>query len=591
MRGTGAAAADTPPPAASVRSAEKAAQLLERALPVTSLEFCAGTLAPFDDSGCHWQAVGLPHRWELQGDRPAWGLYRAVVPHPGLPVLGVLTERLSLNGRVRAGGAGVPPALAPGHDLAHLRYWPQLYAVSTGPARADGTLLLEIAVRGHPLAKNGLGSLALAPPGLAQSLHERELRREVVALLALAAATAMAGLVGLAAGDFRSLAGRLLRVVAWVALFAAARMAANYWTSPPLPVPAWSILNLLLLAAIAMCSCLTMAIYLWPARPHLLRWAVATGCLLATSLAMAPPNWFYPLAEGFFAAVSLVGALLFGRVLWRTVHTRDALGGAIALPVLGIVVLGVHDLLVHLGGQSMSDGYLQKWSVPGLLILMIVLLGRRVGAQQSTEAALARETARREELLRDLHDGIGSRLVALSFHARRGGDAVPLGEEIDALLRELQLIQGAVRAGPTTLQALIADLRHQYARLGGGNLPLQWPAAEDGPDADLSAEQAVATVRIFEEAVANAVKHARPQAITVALEAAQLPDAAALCVSDDGGGGFQPEHGRGLRNMRVRAERAGLGLRLEQGTVTGRKTVRVLFPGTRRRHTPGFSTT
>jgi len=574
----------------ALRTASAAAPL-DRAVNVTALEFCADTPAPFDDSGCRWQAVGLPHRWEPQGHGPAWGLYRAVVPHPGLAVLGVLTGRLALNGQVRAGGPVELPTLASGHDLAHLRYWPLLYAVSTGPARPDGTLLLEIAVRGHPRAKNGLGALTLAPPALAQSLHERELRLEVAALLALAAATAMAGLVGLAAGDFRSLAGRLLRVVAWIALFAAARMAANYWTTPPLPVAAWSILNLLLLAAIAMCSCLTMAIYLWPARAHMLRWGVAAGLLLGTGLALAPLPWFFPLAEGFFAAVSLAGALLFGRVLWRAVRTRDALGAAIALPVLGVVVLGVHDLLVHLGGQSMSDGYLQKWSVPGLLILMIVLLWRRVGAQQSTEAALARETARREELLRDLHDGIGSRLVALSFHARRGGDAASLGEEIDALLRELQLIQGAVRAGPTTLQALIADLRHQYVRLGGGNLPLRWHTEDDGPDVDLSAEQVVATVRIFEEAVANAVKHARPQAIAVTLEPAPAPHAAALCVSDDGGGGFQPERGRGLHNMRVRAERAGLGLRLEPGTATGHKTVRVLFRGTRRRHTSGPPTT
>jgi signal transduction histidine kinase len=334
-----------------------------------------------------------------------------------------------------------------------------------------------------------------------------------------------------------------------------------------------------------------MAIYLWPARAHMLRWAVAAGLLLGTVLALAPLPWFFPLAEGFLAAVSLAGALLFGKVLWRAIRTRDALGWAIALPVLGIVVLGVHDLLVHLGRQSMSGGYLQKWSVPGLLILMIVLLWRRVGSQQSTEAALARETARREELLRDLHDGIGSRLAALSFHARRGGDAAPLGEEIDALLRELQLIQGAVRAGPTTLQALIADLRHQYARMGGGNLPLRWHTEDEGSDVDLSAEQAVASVRIFEEAVANAVKHARPLAIDVTVEPAPAPHEAALCVSDDGEGSFQPERGRGLHNMRVRAERAGLDLRLEPGTATGRKTVRLLFPGARRRHTSGSPTT
>jgi signal transduction histidine kinase len=490
------------------------------------------------------------------------------------------------------GDAVQKPSGGGGHELAHLRYWPQLYLVPIGRAAPGTSVTVEIAVRGHASAKNGLGSLTMAPPALAQTLHERELRSEVLALLTLAAATAMAGLLGLAAGDLGSPAGRLLRVTAWIALLAGARMGANFVTAPPLPVAAWTALNVLLLAAIALGTCLVMALALWPARPGLWRWGAGALGVLAAGLALAPVPWFFAWAEVFFAAVSLATLLLLCRLVVRTVRTRDALGASIALPVLGILVLGVHDLVVHLGGRSMSDHYLQKWSVPGLLILTIVLLGRRVAAQRAVEAALSRETERRDDLLRDLHDGIGSRLVALSFHARRGGDAAGLGAEIDALLRELQLIQGAVRAGPTTLQALLADLRHQYARIGGGSLPLRWTEPDIGAPVPLSAQQAVATVRIFEEAVANALKHARARAITVEVAHADAPYAAALALSDDGDGGFEPERGRGLHNMRVRAERAGLGLRLEQpGTTPGTKTVRLLFPAPQSWHHRAFSTT
>lgn len=561
-------------------------------LRISSVEFCADSAAAFEAGACRWQTVRLPHRWQPSGDGPAWALYRVIVPNPGQTVLGVLTDRLSLHGHVRVGGAVQAPSGGGGHDLAHLRYWPQLYLVPVGLAAPGAPLTVEIAVRGHSLAKNGLGSLVLAPPALAQARHESELRGDVLLLIALAATTAMAGLLGLAAGDLHSPAGRLLRVTAWIALLAAARMGANFVTAPPLPVAAWTALNVLLLAAIALGTCLVMALALWPARPGLWRWGAGALGVLAAGLALAPVPWFFAWAEVFFAAVSLVALLLLGRLVLRTVRTRDALGASIALPVLAILVLGVHDLVVHLGGRSMSDHYLQKWSVPGLLILTIVLLGRRVAAQRAVEAALSRETERRDELLRDLHDGIGSRLVALSFHARRGGDAAGLGAEIDALLRELQLIQGAVRAGPTTLQALLADLRHQYARIGGGSLPLRWHEADVGAPVPLSAQQAVATVRIFEEAVANALKHAQPRAITVEVTRAAAPYAAALALSDDGDGGFEPERGRGLHNMRVRAERAGLGLRLEQpGTTAGTKTVRLLFPAPQSWHHRSFSTT
>ena len=559
--------------------------VLDRVLDVQTVEFCADTASAFDTQTCQWQTVTLPHRWQPRGEGPAWALYRFTVPNPGLPAVGVLTERLSLHGLLRVDGRVVAPGVASGHALAHLRYWPQLYSIATDSAPPGQALRVEIAVRGHPLAKNGLGRLSVAPPALAIAQHEREWRVEVLALLALAAATGMAGLLGLAAGDFRTLAGRLLRVAAWIALLAAARMATNYVIEPPLPLRAWTAVNVLLLAAIAACSCLAIGVYLWPQRRGL-PWATAAALIgMAAGLALVPARWFFPWAEAWFVALGVAGVLLFGALLLRMARTPDALGWAILLPVLGIVVLGLHDLRLHLGGQSMSDDYLQKWSVPGLLILMIALLGRRVASQRSVEAALTRETARREELLRDLHDGIGSRLVALSFHARRGGEASRLGEEIDALLRELQVIQGAVRAGPTTLPTLMADLRHLYARIGGGSLPLQWHALDACPAVPLSAQQAVATVRIFEEAVANALKHAQPHTIRIEAAPAAPPFAAALTVSDDGPGRFEPDSGRGLHNMRVRAQRAGLVLRLEPADPgAGAKIVRLLFPTPQPRH-------
>jgi signal transduction histidine kinase len=351
-----------------------------------------------------------------------------------------------------------------------------------------------------------------------------------------------------------------MRVVSCIAVLAAFRMVANYVTHPPLPWPAWTAINLLLLAGIAACVCLTMAIYLDPSRQGRWRWLASSLGVLLVGLVAFPAAWMFRWAEGWFGAVTVFGAVLFGRMVWRVVRTGDSLGWIIVAPVLGIVALGAHDLVLHLSRHSMSDDYLQRWSVPGLLVLMIVLLARRVAAQRTTEAALAAETMRREELLRDLHDGVGSRLVALSLHARWSGGDPQLAEEIDGLLRELQLIQSTVRAAPTTLQSLVADLRHLYSRLGGGAFPIHWPVADLPVAVPLSAEQAVAVVRIAEEAMANAMKHAHPSRIEIGCCTAQAPWQAILTIGDDGVGQFQPDKGQGLNNMRTRAERAGLGL-------------------------------
>lgn len=221
---------------------------------------------------------------------------------------------------------------------------------------------------------------------------------------------------------------------------------------------------------------------------------------LAGTFALAPPTWHFLLSEGVFVTLILLAVALVSAVGWRMAHRPDPLGLTLVVPVLLLLFTAAHDLALHLGSASLSDRYIQKWSTPALLVMMVVLLARRASAQHAVELALQRETMRRQDLLRDLHDGIGSRLVALSYHVRQRPGQADLVEEIEGLSRELQLIQGAVRAQPTTLEMLVADLRHLYARVGGGNLPLVWQVSDLPQPYPLSAEQAVATARMRQRA-------------------------------------------------------------------------------------------
>jgi signal transduction histidine kinase len=72
-------------------------------------------------------------------------------------------------------------------------------------------------------------------------------------------------------------------------------------------------------------------------------------------------------------------------------------------------------------------------------------------------------------------------------------------------------------------------------------------------------------MRIVQEALNNAVKHARPTAITVS--AARKDGAMMIGVADDGSG-FDPEAiagaGRGLSGMRKRAQQIGAVVRMER---------------------------
>ena len=111
---------------------------------------------------------------------------------------------------------------------------------------------------------------------------------------------------------------------------------------------------------------------------------------------------------------------------------------------------------------------------------------------------------------------------------------------------------------------LVADLRHLYARVGGGSLPVRWQVTELPSPMALSAEQAVATARILEEAVANVMKHAQGSAIMVSLGPGPAADTAVLEIFDVGPGRFREGAGAGLLHMRQRAAAAGLGLELIQ---------------------------
>ena len=566
----------------------------ERATRLHSAAFCE-TPAPFETAGCTWQAVTLPHRWQPQGPpgQAAWALYRLTWSAPAQGAFGVLTDHLSLHGLARSGEETLPPPGSRPAGTAHLRYWPQLF-VFAGVGRSSGEpATVDLAVRGHPQAKNGLGGVVFAPLQAAQAMHQREVLLEVVLVLALAAASTMAGLVGLFAGDHHSLPERLLRLVSLLAIVAGVRTAMNFVSEPWLPWPAWHATGLWLLAAIGVLTAASVLTYLRPRDARLLPALAAGLALVAALLVLTPATWRFRLSETVFAVLVLLNGVLVPVLGWRAMRARETLGLTLFLPLLLVLLGGAHDLALHLGSGSLSDRYLQKWSTPGLLVLLVVLLGRNAASQRKVERALQEETARRQELLRDLHDGIGSRLVALAYHARQksaqGPFAQEFAEEIDRLMHELRLIQGAVRADATTLEALVAELRHFYARVGGGNLPLIWEVSDLHVPCPLTAEQAVATARIVEEAVANAVKHANARRIAVTLGPGPTPWAAHLAIADDGEGRFDEGAGAGLRHMRLRAERAGLGLALEQSDGADTvKAVRLGFPQapTRRRWAP-----
>lgn len=542
--------------------------------PVKTVGFCQ-TGPTYATDGCRWQAVTLPHRWVPVGPDDGWAVYR--IPLEAWPAgarLALLAQRLSLSGVLHTGGQAQIAAVPP--QGVHARYWPQVFTFTVpaeGPSSAQEVFLR---VRGHVAAKNGLGRLDWGEEGVIREERSRLELSQVTLTLALAAATVVVGIIGFIPSNFQTPAGRMMFCIAGLALTAGMRIAMNYVTTPPVGWHAWLALNLSLLVAIGAWQASTLAIYLFEGAGRIAVPAFALWLGLSLGFLAFPSTWLYPLAEAAFAALTLATTALVVVLARRMWVAHDAVGLTLLGVCASVVGVTVHDLSLHLGIQSVSGQYKTIWTMPGLLILMSTLMMRHLQSQRALELALLQETLRREDLIRDLHDGLGSRLVALAFHARQIHGAPRLSEEVSSIIHELQIIQSTVRAGSSLLVPLLADMRHLYGQLGGGHIPLRWDIDEGLSEIRLTADQTLATVRIIDEAIANAIKHAKPSFIAVRLAPGSGLHRAELVIDNDGGGQFLLKSSGGLRNMQARAQRAGLMVEISEEVDVRR--VRILYP-------------
>ena len=207
-------------------------------------------------------------------------------------------------------------------------------------------------------------------------------------------------------------------------------------------------------------------------------------------------------------------------------------------------------------------------------------------AEELQASRLALVTAREEErrrLRRDLHDGLGPALGAVSLRieiARNLYRASP--ERADALLEQTVADVADVLADvrrlvhelrPPALDevGLLGALQQSAARLhrAGGARPLDVRVEATGDLSALPAAVEVAAYRIVSEALANVVRHADASSVHVRLT---VGSALEVEVRDDGVGiPLQTVAGVGLVSLRERA--AELGGEVSVGCPDGRGTV------------------
>jgi signal transduction histidine kinase len=202
-------------------------------------------------------------------------------------------------------------------------------------------------------------------------------------------------------------------------------------------------------------------------------------------------------------------------------------------------------------------------------------------AEDKLRATLARDEERaramalageRTRLMRDLHDGLGGQLVSIVALSERQR-AEPIGEAARAALKDLRLVIDAMDdIGGDLMLALGAWRERTAAQLRAHRIALAWRVLTPQGlpvHPELRPGHVIQILRLLDEAVTNAVKHAGAGTITVEIETVAAADGhrGRISVQDDGrgfdakaGSVAPPLAGRGLANMRRRAERCGAQL-------------------------------
>lgn len=208
--------------------------------------------------------------------------------------------------------------------------------------------------------------------------------------------------------------------------------------------------------------------------------------------------------------------------------------------------------------------------------------------QRSRERLVAAREEERRRLRRDLHDGLGPQLAAVTMKAEAARDLLEsfpersgvLLEEITTQAQEAvadirRLVYG-LRPPALDDLGLIGALRAQAANSNHNGLRVKIEAPEDLPSLPAAVE--VAAYRIIQEALTNAARHAAAHNCTVRITPDEQANVLRLEVNDNGRGITEYRRaGVGLFSMRERAGELGGSFRIE-ALDSGGTGVRAVLP-------------
>jgi signal transduction histidine kinase len=546
--------------------------------------------APPPDEEPGWEEVILPDDWRLQ--RPDYGGYawyrttaRVNGNQPGpwaiyLPRIS-MNAAVFLNNHYIGSGGAFEPVMA--------RNWNRpLYFLAPEALLRHDENVLHIRLRADAWEFGLLGKLYFAPEDLLIDAFERQYFIQITFVEA-------ATLIMLATGLFVGVIWLLRRdmLYGWFSLAALTWSITNtnlYLKYVPLPDRIWEwVTGISLLWMIVIITMLALR-FVQKLNTRVVV-VVVTVALAGSILDLVLPKSWYILIISY-SLMAIFSVYVLSHVLSAYLHKRDYGSGALFMAGAIMLFIGVHDLLVMMGWTDRESQYF----LPTGSLLMFVVIGGAlvshfINALRKSES-LAREMEiqvvdkqqelenkfiqlrrleqqrilgeERDRIMRDMHDVVGSHLIAALSETERGGSQAlaNIAVDLQMALEDLRLIIDSLEQVDNNLAVVLGMFRDRMkTRIASSGLEIRWQVEELPPVSGLQPQMILQILRILQEAITNVMKHARASTITVSARTESDSNGrrgASIEVTDDGVGfSSDSPQGRGLSNMRHRAQTLG----------------------------------
>ncbi len=539
-----------------------------------------------------WKSVHLPHNWDNslpdQGGISWYEITSQLDKKPSepwavyLPFLNMNAEVYVNNELIGSGGSLADPVA---------RYWntPMYYLVPQVLLRR-GENIISVHLYGYVNSGSGLGTVYLGPERILKPKYERRyFRLHTTFIVACFFSLVIAIVMGLMWGLRRS-----VTMYGWFAL--AAFMSTIYLSNHfirdiPFSRNLWE--SIFHLSIEFFTVFLTLFVHRYYGIVRKVFEKTLFFLLVVISLvipAVDEGNMIVVFNMMHAASIMLVGYNIFlVSVQWHKHRQHQSLVLLIAFAIGG--GFAIHDLSMGILLPLHLGSFILPFAAPVLLsaiawLLISQFINLQYQADQFTEhlrekveqtkrqLTTKHETVRqlekkqtiseeRERMMRDLHDGLGGQLVsALSQVNNKQASEQNLKQTLSDALLDLRLVIDSLDEDNQDLSTMLGMLRMRMEpQLKASGITLNWMLKDDAGLDNFGHETALHLLRIVQEAITNAIRHAHCSEIN--LEIKTVDGKPCIAVTDNGRGIGDAKAGRGRGNMRRRAEKIGAELSVD----------------------------